>query len=383
LHQRATIRVSGDFTINQEDQMSRKVLFTLLAVLLLLSLTATTALAQAGDPIQAAAEKYFAGGIKTITAKDLYANLNDGDKSNDPYIIDIRAAADFANGHIPGAVNMTAKDIFSAEGLAKLPKNKQIVVNCYSGQTASQTVAGLRMLGFDAYNLTYGIPSWGYNDKVTYPFKAEQSGKYPVSKDVAQLPEKGEAPKPLGATVQDAAIAYFPGGFKNIKAADVFANLNDGDKGNDPLIIDVRKAEDYALGHIPGAANVTLANLFKVETLAKLPKSKQIVVYCYSGQSASQATAALRMLGYDAWNLQFGMPSWAIVEGVSIGVWNMEKNSGKYALEVSPQPAAAPAAAAPAAAPAPVTVPKTGAPLIALLLVGLGLAGAGLALRRQ
>lgn len=369
--------------------MSRRVVLIVLTVLLLLGLTATTALAQAGNPIQAAAEKYFAGGTKNISAKDLYANLNDGDKSNDPYIIDIRAAADFANGHIPGAVNMAAKDLFSPEGLAKLPKNKQIVVNCYTGQTASQTVAALRMMGYDAYNLLYGIAGWGSNDKVKYTFAAAQSGNYPVTKEPAQLPEKGEAPAPLGATVQEAAFKYFPGGFKNIKAADVFANLNDGDKTNDPLIIDVRKPEDYALGHIAGAPNVSLANLFKAETLAKLPKNKQIVVYCYTGQSASQAVAALRLLGYDAWNLQFGLPSWAIVEGVSTGVFDPAKNSGNYPLVVEAAAAAAPAAAAPAAAapattaPAPAAMPKTGAPLIALLLVGLGLTGAGLALRKR
>lgn len=360
--------------------MSRRILLALLAVIMLLGLTATAALAQAGDPIQVAAEKYFAGGTKNITAKDLFANLNDGDKSNDPYLIDIRAAADFANGHIPGAVNMTAKELFSAETLAKLPKNRPIVVNCYTGQTASQAVAALRMMGFDAYNLLYGISGWGTNDKVKYAFTAAQSGKYPVTKEAAQLPEKGEAPKPLGATVQDAAIAYFPGGFKNIKAADVFANLNDGDKSNDPLIIDVRKAEDYALGHIAGAANVSVANLFKAETLARLPKGKQIVVYCYTGQTASQAVGALRLLGYDAWNMQFGLPAWAIVEGVSTGVFDQAKNSGNYPLEVSAAPAAA---SATTAAPAPKAMPTTGAPLLTLILAGLGLTAAGLALRRR
>ncbi len=357
--------------------MKRLVSLTLLVVLLL-SLTASTVLA--AGPVQTAAEKYFAGGTKNIKGADLYANLNDGDKTNDPYLIDIRAAADYANGHIPGAVNMTAKDLFSADGLAKLPKNKQIVVNCYTGQTASQTTAGLRMLGFDAYNLLYGIPGWGFNDKVTYTFKADQSGKYAVTKDAAALGAAGEMPKELGDSVQAAAIAYFPGGFKAIKAADVYANLNDGDKTNDPLILDVRSAADYALGHVPGAINVAAKDLFTADTLAKLPKGKQIVSYCYSGQTASQATAALRLLGYDAYNMQFGLPAWAIVDGVSTGVWDMAKSSGNYPLEVSAQPAAA---TAPAAAPAPVTAPKTGAPLLAFAFSGLSLIGAGLALRKR
>ncbi len=392
--------------------MSRKAVMMILALILLLSLTATTALAQAGGPVQTAAEKYFAGGTKNIAAKDLYTNLNDGDKSNDPFLIDVRAAADYANGHLPGAINVDPKVLFTPAELAKLPKNKPIVVNCYSGQAASQAVAGLRMLGYDAYNLLYGVPSWGVNDKVTYPFAASQSGKYPVSKDKAELTGKNEAPKPLGDTVEAAAAAYYPGGLKALKASDVYANLNDGDKANDPVLIDVRKAEDYAAGHIAGAVNMDPKTLFTAAELAKLPKGKQIVSYCYSGQTASQVTAALRMLGYDAYNMQFGMPSWAIVDATSTPVWDASK-SGNYPLVTGAQPAAsaavasapaavtstaavtatkpvtstAPAAAAPAAAApaaAPKALPTTGLPIEpALIALGLTLLGAGLALRKR
>ena len=72
-----------------------------------------------------------------IKAADLYANLNDGDASNDPFMVDIRAPEDYAIGHMPGAINIPVKVLFTADGLAKLPKEKQIVLNCYSGQTAS------------------------------------------------------------------------------------------------------------------------------------------------------------------------------------------------------------------------------------------------------
>ena len=77
-------------------------------------------------------------------------------------MVDIRAAADYANGHIPGAINIVGKDLFTTDGLAKLPKDKQIVLNCYSGQTASQSTAALQMMGYDAYNLLYAAPSWGH-----------------------------------------------------------------------------------------------------------------------------------------------------------------------------------------------------------------------------
>ena len=193
--------------------MKRLALFTLL-VILLFSIIAPAALAQSGNPVQVAAEQYFAGGTKNIKATDLYANLNDGDTSNDPFMVDIRAAADFAKGHMPGAINIASKDLFTAENLAKLPKDRQIVVNCYSGQTASQTTAGLRMMGYDAYNLLYGIPGWGVNENVKYPFTADQSGNYKVSTDAAQLEGTFAAPKPLGDTPEAAAMAYYPNGLR-------------------------------------------------------------------------------------------------------------------------------------------------------------------------
>ena len=362
--------------------MKRFALLALL-VIVLFSVIAPAALAQAGSPVQVAAEQYFAGGTKNIKAADLFANLNDGDAANDPMRIDIRKAEDYANGHIPGAINMPGTSIFTAENLAKLPKDKQIVLNCYSGQTASQSVSALRMMGYDAYNLLYGVPSWGTNDKVTYPFKAEQSGNYTYSKDATQLDGNFAAPKPLGETVEGAALAYFAGGFKATKAADLFANLNDGDDSNNPVILDVRKPEDYAAGHIPGAVNVAVKDLFTTAMLAKLPADKQIVAYCYSGQTASQATSALRMLGYDAYNMQFGMPAWAIIDETSTPVWNVSKSLNQpLVLGSEPIAAAAPAADA-AAAPAPAALPTTGAPLFSLILAGLGLTGAGLALRKR
>ncbi len=365
----------------------KRLAFLALVVVLLFSVMAPAVLAADSNPVQAAADQYFSGGTKNMKAADLYANLNDGDKSNDPFMVDVRAAADYANGHIPGSVNIAAKELFTAANLALLPKDKPVVVGCYAGQTGSQAAAALRMLGYDAYNLLYGVPGYGVNDKVTYPFKAEQSGNYKVSTDPAQLEGTFTAPKPLGDTPEAAAQAYFAGGTKNIKAADVFANLNDGDTSNDPVILDARSADDYAKGHIPGAVNVNTKEMFKAENLAKLPADKPIVSYCYSGQGASHVTAALRMLGYDAYNLGFGMPSWAIVEGVSTPVWDASKSLNQP-LEVTAAPDAA--AAAPVAAAAPAALPTTGAPiapdmlLAALgLLSGLGLAGAGLARRRR
>jgi rhodanese-related sulfurtransferase len=103
---------------------------------------------------------------------------------------------------------------------------------------------------------------------------------------------------------------YATAGLKNIKAVDLNALITDGDSNNDPIIISVRKAEDYAKGHIPGAVNIAFTGIAKKENLQKLDLDRQIVVYCYTGRTGSQATAILNVLGYDAKNLLWGMSGW-------------------------------------------------------------------------
>jgi rhodanese-related sulfurtransferase len=95
-----------------------------------------------------------------------------------------------------------------------------------------------------------------------------------------------------------------------ITAESLYDRLNDNDTTNDSFILSIRKAEHYELGHIPGAINIGITSLFTEENLAKLPYDNQIVVVCYTGHTASQATALLNAIGYNATALKWGMCSW-------------------------------------------------------------------------
>ena len=114
--------------------------------------------------------------------EDLQGMLNDGDESNDPYIISVRSAEDYAKGHIPGAVNYDPKTMFTPEVLATIPTDKPIVVYCYTGQTASQVVSSLNLLGYDASNLVHGMSMWSSDPNVFVKrFDPEKTPKnYPV-----------------------------------------------------------------------------------------------------------------------------------------------------------------------------------------------------------
>ncbi|MFA7330483.1 MAG: rhodanese-like domain-containing protein [Candidatus Delongbacteria bacterium] len=73
-------------------------------------------------------------------------------------------------------------------------------------------------------------------------------------------------------------------------------------------IMDVRSATDFAAGHIEGAHNVAAADVVEAAASAG---SSTICVVCYTGQTASWCTMALRMAGFDdAFAMKFGMASW-------------------------------------------------------------------------
>jgi rhodanese-related sulfurtransferase len=140
--------------------------FVAIALALIVALLSGGQLVQAQDSVQAQAETYFSGGPRTLEAAALFENLNDGDPENDPYIISLRSAEDYAKGHIPGAVNMSVKELFTLDNLATIPPDRDVVLVCYTGQTAGQATAALNMLGYEAYSLLFGMSSWSSDPEV-------------------------------------------------------------------------------------------------------------------------------------------------------------------------------------------------------------------------
>jgi predicted sulfurtransferase len=63
-----------------------------------------------------------------IDVDTLHGLITDNDTSNDPFIIDIRSSEHYELGHIDGAVHMSLSTIAKEENLAKIPKNKTVVV---------------------------------------------------------------------------------------------------------------------------------------------------------------------------------------------------------------------------------------------------------------
>ncbi|HEY5599085.1 MAG TPA: rhodanese-like domain-containing protein [Candidatus Manganitrophaceae bacterium] len=80
-------------------------------------------------------------------------------------------------------------------------------------------------------------------------------------------------------------------------------------QGENINIVDVRAAEDYAEGHIPGAVSLPKE---KWHTLEGLRKDKTNILYCYSQVCHLAATAAVGFTGkgYPVMELEGGFRAW-------------------------------------------------------------------------
>jgi len=75
-------------------------------------------------------------------------------------------------------------------------------------------------------------------------------------------------------------------------------------------VLDVRPSDEFALGHLPGAVNMSLREL--EARLAEFDPAQEIVAYCRGPYCvlSYEVVAALRARGFKARRLEDGLPEW-------------------------------------------------------------------------
>ena len=244
------------------------------------------------------AKQYFANypSDKHVVSVERFLEILGSEEKN--CVIDLRSAEDYAKGHVKGAINLPY-GVDVAKALEKIPTDIPVYVYCYSGQTASQTMFLLRLAGKQAVNV-----SGGFDKGIS---KAENAEEYLTT----EAAEFGKETYAVDADIKAAIEQYY----KNVAKETEYAKNNMSPKtlkelmeqGSEEIyVVDLRSAEDYAKGHIEGAVNLPYGKGMQKE-FDKLPTDKTLVLQCYSGQTASQTMAALRIKGYNAYNLSGGM----------------------------------------------------------------------------
>lgn len=78
----------------------------------------------------------------------------------DVQLIDVRSAEEFAQAHIPGAVNMDVNAADFDAQIATLNKKHKVALYCRSGRRSKLAAERVAKAGFQVVELNEGILSW-------------------------------------------------------------------------------------------------------------------------------------------------------------------------------------------------------------------------------
>jgi len=206
--------------------------------------------------------------------------------------------------HLENAVNATmATMLVEVDGVTG-----PILMVCYTGQSASYAHMLLRLLGYEAYVLKWGMSGvaeehdrWTANISNAYAddvnWVNDAAPELPTY-DFPVLATGFDTGLDILATKVGDAIEAWP---RMITAATVMT---------DPTIYNVVNywgLTDYDhYGHIAGALQVTPYTLTVAENLSAFSPDVQNVIYCWTGQTGAAVAAYMTVVGYDIVDLKFG-----------------------------------------------------------------------------
>lgn len=177
-------------------------------------------------------------------------------------VIDARLAADFALGHIPGAVTLPLGPNFAIWAGWLTPYDRDVILILQSGAQFAEAQTELRRIGIDrvAGYLAGGMAAW------------QESGR----------------PLATLETIQPAELAAR------------FADFR---------VVDVRDQSEFAAGHLPGTINAPAGDLAQG---AEAPATAgQTAVICGSGYRSALAASLLQQRGvHGIVNVAGGMAAW-------------------------------------------------------------------------
>lgn len=75
-------------------------------------------------------------------------------------------------------------------------------------------------------------------------------------------------------------------------------------------LVDVRTAQEFSQGHIPGAINVDVYNPDFVSKVKTIAAGKPLALYCRSGRRSKLAASKLSGLGVEIYELNNGFLEW-------------------------------------------------------------------------
>lgn len=205
-------------------------------------------------------------GVPPVATQMPADHVIDGVHTSTRWVLDLRPAGQFAEGHIDGSLSLPYSKTFSTWVGSIIPVTDEIVLLSDNDPDAVQwAVRDLSRIGFDR------IIGWADASETLSAWRAAGHALHAIP----QVSVDRVLP-----TVADSAAA----------------------------IVDVRGRTEWDAGHVRGAIHIPLGDLR--QRLAELPATP-VFVHCQSGVRSAVATSLLHRLGRtDAINVRGGFAAW-------------------------------------------------------------------------
>ncbi len=211
---------------------------------------------------------------RTLRAEDIGRAFND-----DITVVDTRPWADFSAAHLPGSIWATMGINLTLSAGSYVEPEETIWLVCPSSQR-ERIIRNFVRIGLDRIE--------GWVD-----------------------PEELAACRDFGVK------------FESIQDEDpaVLKSLLSHTPAPQTVVLDVRKASEFAAGSIPGAINVAHTRLLpRLDELeSAIPEGKVVHVHCLGGTRSAMACAFLKREGFDVRNVTGGFKAWCACGGEVTG----------------------------------------------------------------
>lgn len=181
-------------------------------------------------------------------------------------VLDVRSAAEFGAGHVPGATNVGLNGQFAIWAATLISMETPIVIVAESEEKTDEAVTRLARVGIESVKgyLAGGVSAW-----------------HEAGLELATVPQ---------ITIHE---------------------LNDLIKQTPLQIIDVRRLPEYESGHVPRALHAPLSSLQRSVPSLELDRARPTAVICAGGYRSSAATSILQQHGFlDLLNVTGGTSAW-------------------------------------------------------------------------
>ncbi|QOG12134.1 rhodanese-like domain-containing protein [Arcobacter sp. FWKO B] len=200
--------------------------------------------------------------------------------------IDARPLNLYLRGTIPGAIYMDYKEYDKLKKFLPADKKVTIVTFC-NGLKCEHSDHLAEFLQKDGYKnvLVYkgGYPEW----------TEKKEPAMGILKECKEESKEAYKPKRDAVTIKGATVHLIDGDDTMIDQFWFAPKVVAGEIPANVQLIDIRKADQFAEGHLPGAINVPLDADGKLDG-SKLPKDKFNVVYCNTGMQSTGAVSSLK-----------------------------------------------------------------------------------------